>query len=153
MKRKISATLGILQAFVAIGAIPAGFSMIIQPDGSGLGMTTDLLKGSPFPDFLIPGLFLFIVNGLLNLAAAILSFISNKYSGIPGLFLGAALVTWICVQVYYIHLSSFMQPLFFFIGLTEIVLSFIVIKINTKSGKIKSADKTEVSPGNQLFSL
>jgi hypothetical protein len=153
MKRKIAAVLGILQAFVAIGAIPAGFSMIIRQDGSGLGMTTDLLKNSPFPDFLIPGLFLFFINGLLNMAAAILSFMRYKFSGIPGLFLGTALMTWICIQVYYIRLSSFMQPLFFCIGLAEIALSFIVIKINRKSGKFKGTDKIEVSPGNQLFSL
>ena len=127
MKRKITIALGILQTFVAIGAIPAGFSMIIQPDGSGLGMNTDILKHSPFPDFLIPGLFLFIVNGLLNLAAAVLSFVRNRFSGIPGLLLGIALVVWICVQVYYIHLTSFLQPLFLCIGLTEIILSVIVI--------------------------
>ena len=105
MKRKISVALAILQAFVAIGAIPAGFSMVIQPDGSGLGMTTDILKNSPFPDFFIPGLFLFTVNGLFNLVAAIMSFISTRFSAIPGLLLGITLSVWICVQVYYIHLK------------------------------------------------
>jgi hypothetical protein len=132
MKRKIIIAQGILLTFVAIGAIPAGFSMIIQPDGSGLGLTTDLLKNSPFPDFLIPGLFLFFVNGVLNLAVAILSFLNSRFSGVSAMLLGAALVAWICVQVYYISLSSFMQPMFFLIGLAEVVLGMVIIFNNPK---------------------
>lgn len=92
MKKKLLIILGIIQAFVAIGAIPAGFSMMIKPDGTGLGMTIDFLHNSPFQNFLIPGLFLFIVNGIFNLVASVLSFMKNKFSGIIGLFLGATLV-------------------------------------------------------------
>jgi len=129
---KISKTtiLGIIQSIVAIGAIPAGFLMIAQPDGTGLGMAIDFLQNSPFQDFFIPGLFLFIVNGLFNLVAAILSFLKNKFSGILGIVLGATLVLWISVQVYFISLVSFMQPLFFCIGIFEIVISFLIIQKN-----------------------
>lgn len=55
MKTKTLTILGIIQAFVAIGAIPAGYSMIVEPNGSGLGMTTEILAGSPFTNFFIPG--------------------------------------------------------------------------------------------------
>ena len=130
MKRKTFIFLGIIQAFVAIGALPAGFSMIIKPDGTDLGMTIDFLQNSPFQNFFIPGLFLFIVNGLFNLVAAILSFMRNKFSGILGLLLGVTLVSWISVQVYFIDLVSFMQPMFFFIGILEIVLSLLIMKQN-----------------------
>ena len=92
MKRKLFIYLGIVQAFVAIGAIPAGFSMMIKPDGTGLGMTIDFLQNSPFQNFLIPGLFLLVVNGLFNLVASVLSFMKNKFSGVIGLFLGITLV-------------------------------------------------------------
>jgi len=128
MKRKLQVILGIIQAFVAIGAIPAGLSMIIQPDGSGLGMTLDLLAGSPFKDFFIPGLFLFSVNGILNLASALFSFFRFRYTGISGVCLGLALIVWVGVQVFAIGLISFMQPLYFFIGTSEIILSLLLIK-------------------------
>jgi len=128
MKRKIQIILGIIQAFVAIGAIPAGLSMIIQPDGSGLGMTLDLLAGSPFKDFFIPGLFLFSVNGILNLASALLSFFRFRYTGIFGAGLGIALIAWVGIQAYSIGLISFMQPLFFFIGTSELILALIIMK-------------------------
>jgi len=128
MKKKVSVLLGILQLFVAIGAIPAGLSMICRPDGSGLGMSTNLLQNAPFHDFFIPGLFLFIVNGLINLASAILSFLKNKYTGLLGVCLGTILIAWICIQSYLIGLISFMQPMFFFIGLLEVIFAFLFIR-------------------------
>jgi hypothetical protein len=133
MKRKIPVILGIIQAFVALGAIPAGLSMICIPDGSGLKMSTDLLLYSPFHDFLIPGIFLFIINGILNLASAILSFIRNKYTGFFGVCLGFFLITWVSVQVYITGLISFMQPLFFFIGLSELLLATLLVYKNIKT--------------------
>ena len=128
MKRKLQIALGIIQAFVALGAIPAGFSMIIQPNGSGLGMTTKFLHESPFTNFFIPGLFLFTVNGLANLVVSILTFRKHKYSGKLSLMLGLILVGWIVIQVWSTGYISFMQPLFFSIGLVEFVLAYILLK-------------------------
>lgn len=39
-------SLGIIQIFVAFGAIPVGFMMIANPDWSSLGMPLSLLKNS-----------------------------------------------------------------------------------------------------------
>ena len=109
--------LAIIQVFVAVWAIPAGLSMIINPSGTGLGMSTKLLANSPFDNFLIPGLFLFLVNGLLNVLGAYLSFQRHPYAGLTGIGLGIFLVLWIALQVYFIGLSHFLQPLFLFLGL------------------------------------
>lgn len=127
-KQQLHIALGIIQAFVALGAIPAGFSMIIQPDGTGLGMTTKFLQDSPFTDFFIPGLFLFTMNGLANLTVSILTFRKNKYSGKLGLILGLLLLGWIAIQVWSTGYISFMQPLFFGIGVLEIVLAYLLLK-------------------------
>ncbi len=126
MKKRAHIILGSIQIFVALGAIPAGLSMILHPDGTQLGMSIEFLQNSPFEDFYIPGLFLFVFNGVFHLTAAILSFFRRKYAGTMGLMLGTILVLWIILQVYFIGLSSFMQPLFFFIGLIEIITSLII---------------------------
>ncbi len=126
--RALYLTLAVILSFVAIGALPAGYFMIAQPDGKALGMSLDFLKNSPFKSFLIPGIFLFIVNGLFNLIAAILCFAKNKYAAKIALALGVFMILWIIVQVYSIGLTSFMQPLFFGIGIIEIILSFLIIK-------------------------
>ena len=123
-ENKIGNWLGIIQAFIAIGAVPAGLSMIFDPSGNGIGMTTEILAESPFNDFFIPGIFLFAVNGLFNILGAFLSFSKNKYAGEIGLGLGVLLVIWICIQVYITGLIHFLQPLFFVIGVIEIILSY-----------------------------
>jgi hypothetical protein len=133
MKRRQIAILGLIMVFVALGAIPAGISLILKPDGTGLRMSLDYLKDSPFKDFFIPGLFLLIVNGLLNVAGTILCFMRNKHAAILGLLLGIALLLWIVIQVYSIGLVSFMQPLFFCIGLAEILLSAGLIRKDKQS--------------------
>lgn len=129
-KQQLHIALGVIQAFVALGAIPAGFSMIVQPDGTGLGMTTKFLQDSPFSNFFIPGLYLFTVNGLANLTVSILTFRKNKYSGKLGLMLGLLLVGWIVIQVWSTGYISFMQPLFFSIGMAEFILAYLLLKKN-----------------------
>lgn len=46
----------------------------MDPTGGGMGMDASVLAGSPFPDFLIPGMVLLAVNGLGSLVGALASF-------------------------------------------------------------------------------
>lgn len=121
--------LGALQAFTGIGAIPAGYGMLSDTTGAGLGMNPDLLANSPLDSFLLPGLFLMFVNGFANLAAAFLSFFRSMYAGHAGLFLGVALILWIVIQVWWISLSSVLQPLFFIIGIVNTWLGWKIIRL------------------------
>ena len=118
--------LGIFQSITAVGAIPAGLSMIFQPDGTGIGLSTGILEGSPFNNYIIPGLFLFFVNGLANVFGVVLSFRKSKKADVFGLSLGILLVMWICIQVWITGLIHFLQPTFFVIGVIEIVSSYIL---------------------------
>lgn len=123
MNSKFHIWLGVLLAFVAVGALPAGYSMITQPDGSGLGMNPDFFKENAlFSNFFVPGLFLFFGNGLAHLAAAIMCFLKKPLSGKFAMMLGIYLMIWITIQIFSIRESSFMQPLFFVIGLIEFIL-------------------------------
>ena len=130
MKKHLYLILGLLQIFVAIGALPAGYAMITDPTGNSLGMTTEMLAGSHFQNFLVPGIFLFTVNGVFHLLAGILSILKKKYTWLFGLALGFALLVWITVQVFSVNMSSFLQPMFFIIGITEIFLSLVIRKQN-----------------------
>ncbi len=128
MKRSIFIWLGILEAFIAVGAIPAGLLLIMHPDGSSVGLNVDLLKNSQFHNYLIPGLFLFFVNGMCQAFAAILAFKKHKSVAPVTLFLGMMLLIWVCVQVYSIGYLSFMQPMFFIIALLELSMGMIILK-------------------------
>jgi ABC-type polysaccharide transport system permease subunit len=120
--------LGAIQAFVALGAIPAGLGYLTDITGVGMGTSVELLKNSPLTSFLIPGLFLLIVHGFGNVFGAILSFKQSQIAGKVGFVLGLILSLWIIIQVYWIGLSSFMQPLFLGIGLSINVLSVIITR-------------------------
>lgn len=120
--------MGALQAFTGIGAIPAGYGMLSDTSGAGLGMTTDLLANSPLDSFLLPGLFLLLVNGVANLAAAVLSFTRNRFTGYAAVLLGIALILWIVIQVWWISLSSVLQPVFFIIGIINTWLGWRIIR-------------------------
>ena len=126
--RRTETALGFILALVALGAIPAGLALILKPDGSILHMPTDILQGSPFKDFLIPGIFLLGVNGLGSLVGAVLCFIHSRYSAISGLILGIGLVVWITVQLLTTGLISWMQPAYFAVGLAEITLGLLIMK-------------------------
>jgi len=117
-----------VELMVAIGAIPAGYAYIKDPSGAGLGVTVELLANSPLKDFLIPGLFLLIVNGFCQLTGAVFSILNKPVAGKIGLILGFVLMVWIVIQVIWIGLSSFMQPLFFFVGLFEMALGWTIIR-------------------------
>lgn len=54
-----------LLAFLGIGAIYGGGALIISPTGKLLKIPLSLLEKSPFKDFLIPGIILFSVLGLV----------------------------------------------------------------------------------------
>ncbi len=126
--KKYFIILGSLQAFTAIGAIPAGIAYLIDTTGGRMGVNPELLAHSPLDSFLLPGLFLLVVNGLANVAGAYLSFTRNRYAGHAGLILGMLLSLWIIIQVAWITLSSFMQPLFLAIGLINIFVSWKILK-------------------------
>ncbi|MEO6547307.1 MAG: hypothetical protein ABIN94_04885 [Ferruginibacter sp.] len=53
-----------LLLFLGFGAIFGGAVLIISPSGKLIGMPLSLLTPSPFHDFLIPGIILFLVLGI-----------------------------------------------------------------------------------------
>lgn len=126
--KKFFYVLGALQAFTGIGAIPAGYMMLSDKTGAGMGMSPEILANSPLDSFLLPGLFLLIVNGFANLGAAILSFTRNRFAGHAGILLGVALILWIVIQVWWISLSSVLQPLYFIIGIINTWLGWKIIR-------------------------
>jgi hypothetical protein len=125
-KRKISNTLGVLQILIGVGGVPAGLILMLEPTGSGMGFSPELLAGTPFQNYFIPGLFLFAVNGLGSLVGGFLNFIRHRYAGETAVGLGILLMGWIIVQVGLLGLIHWMQPLYFGLGLIECVLGLIV---------------------------
>jgi hypothetical protein len=127
----ITYTLGVLQIFIGITAVLGGFSLISDPSGTKMNIPLELLKNSPFTSYLIPGLYLLIVNGVGNMLAGIVTFLRTRYTGNMAIVLGVLLTLYIAIEVWFIGLQNFSQPLYFILGVVESILG---IKIS-KSGK------------------
>ncbi|CAG5018786.1 hypothetical protein DYBT9275_06071 [Dyadobacter sp. CECT 9275] len=56
-----------LMGFLGVGACSGGGMLVISPDGELLGMPVSVLEYSPFPDFLIPGILLLVILGIVPL--------------------------------------------------------------------------------------
>lgn len=120
---KTSQILGYLQVIVAISAIPSGLLMILQPDGSKLGMPIEILQESPFSDFLIPGVLLFAINGIAQGFASLCTFKQYRFYRTLSFILGIALTIWIIFQVYFINPIHYLQIIYFMIGILQVILA------------------------------
>jgi hypothetical protein len=139
MIRTLRILSGIIYLIVSLGALPSGLLFILYPDGSAMNISVSALANSPFRDYLIPGLFLFTVNGIANFIESVLCFGNRRYYKMFGLVLGILLVIWIAVQVSVIGFTSFLQPVFFSVGLIEMILIIILMRMEkTQSAKIIS---------------
>ena len=126
VKMKVYIGLGALQAFIGLGALAGGYGLVSDPSGNTLGLPMSFLEGSPFSDFLIPGLFLLVVNGFGSLIGAGFSFTRRRYAQEIAIVLGAILVSWIVIQVIIISSFHWMHVLYFILGVVELGIGLYI---------------------------
>jgi len=115
------------QVFVGVMAVPVGLVMVLEPNGSPLGIPHEWVADSVFGSFLVPGLFLLLVNGIGQLVAAALAVMRTPSAPwLMGAF-GVVLMAWIVVQVLVIPLSV-LQPIIFALGLLEGIIAFFWLR-------------------------
>jgi len=112
-------SLGLFQILIGLGALLGGWMLITDPTGGELGMSLTWLKGTPFSNFLIPGVVLFTINGLGTLAGSVCTFKCVRFSGETAIALGVFMMLWISIQVSLIGYMNFLQPLYFTVGILE----------------------------------
>src|SRR6056297_1302168 len=78
--RRSKPTFIALQVFNGLSALAGGYGLMNDPTGKALQMDRSILANSPFDDFLVPGLVLFIINGIGNATGAVLSMKKFKYA-------------------------------------------------------------------------
>jgi len=110
-------TSAIILLFNGIPALLAGGGLIYDPSGQGLGMDTGLLANSPFNNFLIPGMILFLMNGVCSFI--VFASILRKRENYPRLILcqGVILTMWIAFQIMLITDPSWLQLIYGFAGI------------------------------------
>jgi endonuclease/exonuclease/phosphatase family metal-dependent hydrolase len=135
---KALVALVVVQLFQALGGLAGGAVLIASPDGHLMKMPLSNLDGSPFRDFLIPGIILFVVLGMGPLAAALVlvrrprSATLERVNPFPHEYwgwtlsgaIGAGLVIWIAVETLIVP-YSFLQPFYAGVGIVIIALTLV----------------------------
>jgi len=116
-----------LLVFLGLGAIGGGAFLIISPSGKLIGgLPLSILENSPFPDFLIPGIILFLILGiapfLISFAlirkpeidiAEHLNFFKDMYwAWSYTIYIAFALIIWIQVETIFINGVSWLQTFY-----------------------------------------
>lgn len=129
-----------LQVFVVVlllinaaGAYYGGNSLIRDPSGSSLGLKTDLLEHSPFTDYYIPGIVLFLVNGVFCTIALLAVLVRHQLGPLLVLVQGLLLTGWILVQMLFIQTFHPFHLIFGGGGLVLIYLGWRLLRYEQRS--------------------
>jgi hypothetical protein len=99
-------SLGGLLAFGALNAFAGGYYGMSGAED----VPREWLEGSPFDDYFIPGLVLFLVVGGSMLAAAIAVFADLRIARLAALGAGLVVLAWLAVETLIVGYVSWMQP-------------------------------------------
>lgn len=131
MKFVINILVSLLLLINGISALVGGWILFTHPDGSAMHLSLDLLEYTPFNDFLIPGIILFVVNGVFSLIA--FNAVTHNYKSAYWFVLaqGAILTGWIIIQIILIRTIHPLHIVLAVIGFALIVLGLICRNCNS----------------------
>ncbi len=121
----------------SIAAIFGGGNLIDHPDGSSLVISLDWLKFSPFRNYLVPGIILFIANGLFGFAVLATMLFGYRKASFLIIVQGAILAGWIVVQVIMIRTIIGLHVFMFVVGLLLILIGGKLNRMNQSEMKSK----------------
>jgi len=115
----------VLLGFLAITAVVGAFPMLTSPDGEPWEMPQSLLEHSPFHSYLIPGIVLLVMNGLMALFVLWKTF---RREGNYGLWIaaqGCVLFGWLAVECIVLRMILWPHYVYGFIALLLVVFGYL----------------------------
>lgn len=130
--RKTLLTTSILLLIInGIGALYGSWHLIYDDTGNSLQLPLSFLKNTPFKNYFIPGIILFIVNGIGSILVITSIIVKYKYYAELIILQGMMLTGWIVTQI--LMLQMFYLPMhlpFIIIGMLFIITGFTLKKEN-----------------------
>jgi len=144
--RIIRRFLAALHLLVGVGALAGGLAAILNP-AAPMGLAAESIPGFPFDSFLIPGLILFGVIGIGNLAAAVPVFLKRRWLGYSSGVLGCALMGWIVIQCFMLGSVVALHVIFFSFGAVIACLALAALTVERLwPGTLVAAFLTSAGP-------
>lgn len=124
----------VLELFTAIGAIPVGIMLLTDTTGATVGFPTGWIEATPFGSYLLPGIYLFVMNGIGMCVLVGLSVTRHRYAPWLTGILGMGLVIWIGVQLIVMPEVSYLQAIF---GVIGVVLAAVSVAWLRRTGQVR----------------
>jgi hypothetical protein len=109
-----------------LSGLAGGIGLILDPTGNSLSIPIEWLHGSPFDNYLIPGLFLFFALGAFPVFVAYGIWKYRTWSWLSSLLVGVMLIIWIVVEILVIGYQP-TPPLQLIYGLLGIIIIALVL--------------------------
>ncbi len=127
-----------LLTFLGLGAIGGGAVLLMSPSGKLIGMPLSILKPSPFSNFFIPGIILFLLLGVspLLLIKALLKkptsklaeqfncFTDMHWAWTYSIYIAFILIFWIQIEMVLLNAVSWLHT---FYMLLAVVIIFVAL--------------------------
>lgn len=109
--------------FLSISGLAGGIGMLMDPSGANLSLPDDLLADLPIDTFILPGLYLVLVYGLLSPVIAYGLWKRSPWAWEATVVLSIILLGWIIGQVILWGSPHIIQITYFVLGLAMLILS------------------------------
>lgn len=128
-----------LIAFLSIGGFYGGIALTFDPSGNFMQMSLSFLEGTPFHNYLIPGLILLLFMGIFPMFllyplitkpqwkwANLFNIYKEKHwSWTYSLYTGIILVLWMDFQLMIIGYGQIIQTIYSFYGILLVIICLI----------------------------
>ncbi len=126
MNRYLKIFAALLLLFNGLGAIYGGWNLMFHPDGSSIQLSMEWLKYSNFENYFIPGLVLFIANGVNSLLAFMVLVLNLKNFHWLIILQGVILCGWIFIQILLIQNVYFLHYIMVGVGIFLIGIGYLL---------------------------
>ncbi len=128
-----------LLALLGMGAVFGGGILIVSPSGKLFGMPLSLLDKSPFPNFELPGLLLFVVLGLVpcGLVFALLkkpvSPLADRLNFYPdmhwawtgSIYVAFALIIWLQAEMMFLQAVGWLHTIYMLLAVKILFVALL----------------------------
>jgi uncharacterized membrane protein len=128
MQTSFKALAIILLLMNGVSACYGGWKLIADPSGESMQMPLDLLAHAPFSSFVIPGIILFVTNGISSLIVTYAVITRTRFYELFIFGQGCLLSAWIIIQVLMIRVYHPLQLVYFLVGVSLIVIGIYLFR-------------------------
>ncbi|MCU4718085.1 hypothetical protein [Halapricum hydrolyticum] len=84
---------------LAVRAVIGGVALLMAPSGEIVGLSSVPLDRTPFGDFLVPGIILFVVFGLVPAVVCYALYTRRRWGWTSSVGVAVAMLIWVLVEV------------------------------------------------------